>query len=135
MYLLQLIQQVSTFAINYQGRPFRESIRENKGMYYGLLGVSAVAFTCATEFVPEINEKLKLVPFTMDFKVMICTVMTLDFVGCWIVEKVLKMLFSDYKPKDIAVRRPDQIEAEEKRRKAEEEEKERLEIEKMEKGA
>jgi cation-transporting ATPase 13A1 len=26
VYLLQLIQQISTFAINYQGRPFRESL-------------------------------------------------------------------------------------------------------------
>ena len=26
VYLLQLIQQISTFAINYQGRPFREAL-------------------------------------------------------------------------------------------------------------
>lgn len=55
VYLLQLIQQISTFAVNYQGRPFRESISENKGMYYGILMVTGVAFSCATEFVPEIN--------------------------------------------------------------------------------
>src|SRR3954467_545414 len=71
IYLLQLIQQISTFAINYQGRPFRESIRENKGMYWGLVLVSGVAFSCATEFIPELNTKLRLVPFTSDFKVMI----------------------------------------------------------------
>ena len=58
IYLLQLIQQISTFAINYQGRPFREGIRENKGMYWGLVIVAGVAFSCATEFIPEINEKL-----------------------------------------------------------------------------
>lgn len=69
IYLLQLIQQISTFAINYQGRPFRESIKENKGMYYGIVMVTGVAFSCATEFVPEINEQLKLVPFPWDFKV------------------------------------------------------------------
>jgi manganese-transporting P-type ATPase len=28
VYLLQLIQQISTFAINYQGRPFRENLSE-----------------------------------------------------------------------------------------------------------
>ncbi|KAF2089710.1 hypothetical protein K490DRAFT_37070 [Saccharata proteae CBS 121410] len=125
IYLLQLIQQISTFAINYQGRPFRESIRENKGMYYGLVGVSLVAFSCATEFVPEINEKLKLVPFSMEFKTTMTTVMILDFAGCWIIEKVLKQLFSDFRPKDIAVRRPDQLKAEEARRAREHEEAER----------
>lgn len=115
IYLLQLIQQISTFAINYQGRPFRESIKENKGMYWGIVLVTAVAFSCATEFVPEINDKLKLVPFSYEFKVTMTSVMVLDYVGCWCVEKALKMLFSDYKPKDIAERRPDQLERERKR--------------------
>ena len=90
VYLLQLIQQISTFAINYQGRPFRESIRENKGMYWGLILVSGVAFSCATEFIPELNTKLKLVPFTADFKFMLTTVMAIDFGACWIIETVLK---------------------------------------------
>ncbi|KAI9663112.1 MAG: hypothetical protein M1821_008160 [Bathelium mastoideum] len=125
IYLLQLIQQISTFAINYQGRPFRESIRENKGMYWGLVLVSAVAFSCATEFIPEINEKLRLVPFTAEFKVMITTVMLLDYVACWIIEKVLKHMFSDFRPKDIALRRPDQLEKEEKRKAAERAEEDR----------
>ena len=115
IYLLQLIQQISTFAINYQGRPFRESIRENKGMYWGIVLVSALAFSCATEFIPEINTQLKLVPFTREFKITMTVVMALDFAGCWLVEKALKMLFSDYKPKDIAVRRPDQVRRENQR--------------------
>lgn len=119
IYLLQLIQQISTFAINYQGRPFRESIRENKGMYYGIVLVTAVAFSCATEFIPEINTQLKLVPFTAEFKTHMCAVMVLDYAGCWCVEKTLKMLFSDFQPKDIAVRRPDQLERERRRVEAE----------------
>jgi cation-transporting ATPase 13A1 len=89
-------------------------------MYWGLVGVACVAFSCATEFVPEINEKLRLVPFTYDFKVMITSVMVIDYAGCWIIEKGLKTLFSDYKPKDIAIRRPDQLKREEERKKMEE---------------
>lgn len=82
-------------------------------MYWGLVGVSLVAFSCSTEFIPEINEKLKLVSFTFNFKVVMTAVMVADYVGCYIIEKVLKSLFSDFRPKDIAVRRPDQIKAEE----------------------
>ena len=115
VYLLQLIQQISTFAINYQGRPFRESIRENRGMFWGLVLVSAVAFSSSTEFIPELNEKLRLVKFSRDFKVTMTAVMVVDYVGCWVVEKVLKQAFSDFRPKDIAIRRPDQIKAEEQR--------------------
>ncbi len=85
-------------------------------MYYGLLLVSGVAFSCSTEFIPEINEKLKLVPFTTEFKFVMTTVMIVDYVGCFIIEKVLKHLYSDFRPKDIAVRRPDQVRMEESRK-------------------
>jgi len=81
-------------------------------MYYGIVAVTAVAFSCATEFVPEINEQLKLVPFPWDFKVALVGSMIADYCGCWVIEKVLKLTFSDYKPKDIAVRRPDQLDRE-----------------------
>lgn len=40
VYLVSLTQQVSTFAINFIGRPFREGITENPALYYGLLGVA-----------------------------------------------------------------------------------------------
>ncbi|PYI21286.1 cation transporting ATPase [Aspergillus japonicus CBS 114.51] len=119
IYLLQLIQQISTFSINYQGRPFRESIRENKAMYWGLLAASGVAFSCATEFVPELNEKLRLVPFSTEFKATLTVLMVFDYAGCWIIENVLKRLFSDFRPKDIAIRRPDQLQREAERKRQE----------------
>lgn len=115
VYLLQLIQQISTFAINYQGRPFREALSENRAMYWGIVGVSAIAFSCSTEFIPEINEKLRLVPFSGEFKMTLTSIMIFDFVACFVIEKVLKFAFSDYKPKDIAIRRPDQNAREAKR--------------------
>lgn len=126
IYLLQLIQQISTFSINYQGRPFRESIRENKAMYWGLIAASGVAFSCATEFVPEINEKLRLVPFSNEFKMTLTVLMIFDYAGCYVIENVLKHFFSDFRPKDIAVRRPDQLKREEERKAKEEAEAEAL---------
>lgn len=130
VYLLQLIQQVSTFAINYQGRPFRESISENKGMYWGIIGVTAVAFSCSTEFIPEINDQMKLVRFTDEFKLKMTSVMIIDYVGCWIIEVVLKRLFSDFRPRDIALRRPDQLERENQRKAEEQAKKNAIEDEK-----
>lgn len=61
IYLLGLSQQVSTFAINYQGRPFREGIRENPALYWGLVGAAAVAISGATDFMPELNRWLQIV--------------------------------------------------------------------------
>lgn len=139
VYLLQLIQQISTFAINYQGRPFRESLSENKGMYYGIVGVSALAFVCSLELIPEINEGMKLVPFSDEFKTHMTASMVLDYGLCWVIEIGLKRFFSDYRPRDIAERRPDQLEREaarrvvlEAKRAAEEEEKQRLKNEEFE---
>ncbi|KAK4142193.1 uncharacterized protein C8A04DRAFT_13438 [Dichotomopilus funicola] len=133
VYLLQLIQQISTFAVNYQGRPFRESLSENKGMFYGIVGVTGIAFACSTELIPELNEAMKLVPFTDTFKTTMTMVMVLDYVACYVIEVVLKYLFSDLKARDIAERRPEQLERErarkavEAKKKEEEEEAKRLE--------
>ena len=104
-------------------------------MYYGLLGVSAIAFSCSTEFIPEINEKLRLVKFTDEFKLMLTGAMTLDFAACWLIEKVLKRAFSDFQPKDIARRRPDQDERERLRSEEERIVKENLEREEVSRKA
>ena len=88
------------------------------------------------------NEQMKLVPFTEGFKVRMTLTMIVDYVGCYIIEKALKWGFSDYRPKDIAIRRPEQNERENKRRAIEDvenarkkiEEKERVEREKRERA-
>ncbi|ODV89411.1 hypothetical protein CANCADRAFT_148529 [Tortispora caseinolytica NRRL Y-17796] len=103
VYLLQLSQNVSTFAVNYQGRPFRESLRENKAMFYGLLAVGGLALSGATEFSLELNEQLELVRMTPAFQFLLTSAIVGDFMLCYGVELVLKHLFSDYKPKDIAI--------------------------------
>lgn len=103
-------------------------------MYWGLIACSFVAFSASTEFIPELNTKLRLVPFSSAFKTTLTLVMVLDFVGCWLVERVLKSAFSDYQPKAIAVRRPDQLEREEKRKRDEAEATEKEKEEKLANG-
>ena len=98
-------------------------------MYWGIVGVSGLAFVCAMELIPEINEQMKLVPFTEEFKTKMTASMLLDFGLCYIIERGLKWGFSDFRPRDIAERRPDQLEREMARKeviakkKAEEDEK------------
>ncbi|AMD21664.1 HFL192Wp [Eremothecium sinecaudum] len=104
IFLIQLAQQVSTFAVNYQGVPFREDIRNNKGMLYGLLGVAGLALTGATEFFPELNEAMKFVPMDDMFKIKLTATLLFDYAGSWIVETVLKSLFMNSEAADIAKR-------------------------------
>jgi cation-transporting ATPase 13A1 len=94
-------------------------------MYLGILLVSGLAFACSTELIPELNEQLKLVPFTEEFKTKLTASMIVDYGGCWLVERALKWGFSDFRPKDIALRRPEQMEREEKRQAVEKAEEER----------
>ncbi|KAK9450721.1 uncharacterized protein V1518DRAFT_411526 [Limtongia smithiae] len=103
IYLLQLGQQVSTVAVNYQGRPFRENISENRAMFYGLAAAGALALGGAVEIMPDLNENLKLVPMSYDFRVRLASSIVIDFVGSWIIELFFKYMFSDYKPKDISI--------------------------------
>ncbi|KAK6202685.1 P-type ATPase [Scheffersomyces amazonensis] len=108
MFLLQLAQQVSTFAVNYTGLPFKESITSNKGMYYGLLGVAALALSGSTEFMPEINEAMQFVPMSYDFKFKLTGCILLDLGATWIIEVVLKHFFMNSAAADIAVRDDDE---------------------------
>ncbi|KAG6897589.1 hypothetical protein C0992_013265 [Termitomyces sp. T32_za158] len=101
IYLLGLSQQVSTFAINFQGRPFREGIRENSALWWGLIGASAVAFSGATDFMPELNRWLQIVEMKESFKFQLTSVMIIDFAGCWVIEKICKRLFADLEPKPM----------------------------------
>ena len=102
-------------------------------MFYGIVGVSGLAFICALELMPEINEQMKLVPFSDEFKMRMTASMVIDYVACLLIEVVLKWGFSDFRPRDIAERRSDQLERESKRKaavaekKAEEEERKRME--------
>jgi len=103
-----------------QGRPFREGIRENSALYWGLVGASGVAFSGATDFIPELNRWLQVVEMDFavshrffkrlipadspQFKVRLTGSMIIDFAGCWVIESVCKWLFADLEPKTIVTR-------------------------------
>jgi hypothetical protein len=101
IYLLSLSMQVSTFAANYQGEPFREGLWENKPMRNGLLAVFGIAFLCATEVFPEINEQLQIVPLPELFRDRLVFIMAIDFGLCFVIEIVTKYLFARSEPKAI----------------------------------
>ncbi|KAI8323143.1 hypothetical protein GQ54DRAFT_303580 [Martensiomyces pterosporus] len=106
MYLISLSQQVSTFAINYQGYPFREALKDNKVLYRGLVGVGGIAAACATEMIPDFNAYLKLVPMPEKFRDVVCITMAADYALAYLVEKVCAFMFADYSAKPIAHREP-----------------------------
>ncbi|KAI8852835.1 hypothetical protein BC829DRAFT_424798 [Chytridium lagenaria] len=99
VYLVSLIMQISTFAINYQGEPFRESLVKNKALYNSIVAVGFIAVAAASEMSEGLNDWLQLVPFPGDFRYKLMATMAFDFAGAWIVEQVVSSLFSDNRPK------------------------------------
>ncbi|CAK9780742.1 hypothetical protein CC85DRAFT_329688 [Cutaneotrichosporon oleaginosum] len=111
IYLLGLSQQVSTFVLNFQGRPFREGIKENRPLYLGLLGASCVAYSGALDILPEFNSWLQLVDMKWSFRLVLTAVMVGDFAGCAIIETVCKALFADLEPAEMVTRGRERREA------------------------
>ena len=99
VYLVSLVMQISTFAINYQGRPFRESIMQNKSMINSLSIVSFIAFAAAAELSDELNAYMQLVPFPDEYRAKLLYIMIFDFGGSWVVEYITWYFFSNNKPK------------------------------------
>jgi len=99
IYLISLMMQISTFAINYEGRPFREGISENKPLFNSLFIVTGVAVAAALELSPSLNEKMQLVQFPEEFKIKLVSTMAFDFFGAYFVEFITKKLFCHDKPK------------------------------------
>jgi hypothetical protein len=81
--------QVTTFAVNYMGRPYMQPLRQHKALAYALLGSMMTLHFCALEVVPWVNSYLQLTAMPNDhMKTAIWFLMILDFVGAFAVEKV-----------------------------------------------
>lgn len=83
VYLISLAMQVCTFMVNYQGRPFRESLMENKPLRTCLFGVAAVAYALALEVFPDVNEYLQIVKFPLQVKWQLVLLMSGNYLACF----------------------------------------------------
>lgn len=61
VFLVNIVQQATTFAVNYRGRPFLPGFWENVAFSRGLMGLYALAFVAATGVI-DLNDMLQLVP-------------------------------------------------------------------------
>jgi len=66
VYLICMGLQVSTFAVNYKGHPFMESLRENRLLMYSILASSGVVACLALNLVPDLQSAFQIVDFPPD---------------------------------------------------------------------
>ncbi|KAL1201157.1 putative manganese-transporting ATPase PDR2 [Cardamine amara subsp. amara] len=61
-YIVSMMFQVATFAVNYMGHPFNQSIRENKPFFYALIAGAGFITVIVSDLFRNLNDSLKLVP-------------------------------------------------------------------------
>jgi len=93
VFLISAAMQVTTFGVNYQGHPFMESMRENKGLFYCLVAMGGFTLFLAAEMDPSVNEAFQLVSFPPEFRNLMVPLIIVDFVASYLVEQILVKIF------------------------------------------
>ncbi|GLT26678.1 hypothetical protein SLA2020_017250 [Shorea laevis] len=92
-YMVSMMLQVATFAVNYMGHPFNQSISENKPFLYAL-GAAVGFFTVITsDLFRDLNDWLKLVPLPVGLRDKLLLWALLMFLSCYSWERLLRWAF------------------------------------------
>ena len=94
VFLVSVLMQVNTFATNYCGMPWMESLYENKGLFYAL-GFSWCSCTlAATDSFPILNDALELTTLpTNEFRNNLLMVMLIDTAAVHLIEFIVRRVF------------------------------------------
>jgi cation-transporting ATPase 13A1 len=94
IFLVGSTMNVANFAANYRGRPHMQSLRENRGLFYGLVALSAMIFAAALELSEDWNKTFQIVPFpSADFRHKVVSSMAIDIVGAVLWDFICSKLF------------------------------------------
>ncbi|KZV26399.1 hypothetical protein F511_38122 [Dorcoceras hygrometricum] len=97
-YMVGMMLQVATFAVNYMGHPFNKSISENKPFLYALGAAVAFFVVIASDLFRDLNDWLKLVPLPKSLRNKLLIWAFLAFVVCYMWERFLRWAFPGKMP-------------------------------------
>ncbi|KAK8591828.1 hypothetical protein V6N13_031854 [Hibiscus sabdariffa] len=92
-YMVSMMLQVATFAVNYMGHPFNQSIPENKPFLYALGAASGFFVVITSDLFRDLNDWLSLVPLPMGLRDKLLLWALLMFLGCYAWERLLRWAF------------------------------------------
>ncbi|XXG50746.1 hypothetical protein AAC387_Pa02g4686 [Persea americana] len=92
-YMVGMMIQVATFAVNYMGHPFNQSIPENKPFLYALLAAVGFFVVIASDLFRDLNDYLKLVPLPEALRGKLLLWAFLMFLICFAWERMLRWAF------------------------------------------
>ncbi|XP_017785319.1 PREDICTED: manganese-transporting ATPase 13A1 [Nicrophorus vespilloides] len=88
VYIISMALQIATFAINYRGQPYMESLVANKALLYSILGSSSVVLLLTIGAVPELSAQFEIIDFPNDFKMILLQVLFADFFFSYLVDRI-----------------------------------------------
>ncbi|KAK4879876.1 hypothetical protein RN001_008022 [Aquatica leii] len=97
VYIISIALQSATFAINYRGYPYMESLKQNKALLYTIIGSSLVILALTLGLLPELSAQLELVVFPFEFRLIILQVLFADFIFSFLVDRICLWLCGEGK--------------------------------------
>jgi len=97
VYIMSLTLQVATFAVNYQGRPFMESLRSNKPLLYSLIFSFSLIICLIFNLLPQVTEQFQIVIIPDDLRIIFFYVVLGDIVTAFIVDRTLNYFLGQAK--------------------------------------
>merc|ERR1719187_611261 len=89
VYIISMFLQVSTFAINYRGHPFMESLTENRSLLYSLAGAGGFVVMLALGWLPEFSEQFSIVDFPAEYRSILVQVLAVDAAAAFLIDRIL----------------------------------------------
>jgi len=85
---------VTTFVVNYKGRPYMESLASNRGLAGTLAAAALLVLLLAAAALPDVATYLELVPLEPEeLRVELQFLLAGDFVACWLLERAISRVF------------------------------------------
>ncbi|XP_012219639.2 endoplasmic reticulum transmembrane helix translocase [Linepithema humile] len=97
VYIISMTLQVSTFAINYRGQPYMESLMQNKALLFSLIGNSVVILLLACGFLPDVAAQFEIVDFPSQFRAVLVQVLIANFILVYVADRACLWLFGEGK--------------------------------------
>ncbi|KNC34139.1 hypothetical protein FF38_08310 [Lucilia cuprina] len=99
VYIICLALQVSTFAVNYKGHPFMESLRENRLLLYSILVSTGLVIMLALGLSPDLTNTFEIVDFPSDFRSILIYVLLADTIAAFVADRICSFLFGETRRK------------------------------------
>lgn len=99
VYIICLALQVSTFAVNYKGHPFMESLRENRLLIVSILMSAGLVVMLALGISTDLTYTFEIIEFPEDFRKILIMVLVADTVLAYAVDRICSFLFGETRRK------------------------------------